>query len=71
MVSQYLISAHNQWLRKPILNVIEHKMVEKLQLPLKLIHALKALKHPVKKKFKWVILRAMFTFLFLKLLEAY
>ena len=50
MVSQYLISDHNQWLRKPISNVIEHKIVEKLQLPLKLIHVLRALKHPVGEK---------------------
>ena len=29
------------------MNIIEHKMVEKLQLPLKIIHAFKALKNPI------------------------
>ena len=62
MVSPYLISDHNQWLRKPILNVIEHKMVEKLQLPLKIIHALKDLNNPVREKNKMDDFEGLFLF---------
>ena len=62
MVSQYLISDHNQWLRKPILNVIEHKMVEKLQLPFKIIHALKDLNNPVREKNKMDNFYGLFLF---------